>query len=168
MHQPNKLSAVLMSSVIIIIISIFPFLNFINIICCAGVIFGGAAGTFFYNNQLKKTGEVIHYKDGAAIGILSGIISALIIVIFTTLLGMIVNQNPIPEMYKIFDQYGVTIPPNADRFMQKISEEYSKHGFSITLTLLSLGIDLISYPLFSALGGLLAVTIFSRKKDAVQ
>ncbi len=165
MHQPNKLSAVLLSSVIIIIISVVPLLNFINLGCCAGVIFGGAAGTFFYNKQLKSAGEIIHYKDGAAIGILSGIVSALIVVIFTTLLSMIVNQNPIPEMYKIFDQYGYNLPPDASRFLEKISDEYAKKGFSITLTLISLAVDLVTYPLFSALGGLLAAGILSKREN---
>ena len=168
MHHPNKLAPVLISSVVIIVISLFPFLNFINLACCAGVILGGASGTYFYSNQLKKNGEIIQYKDGAAIGILSGIISALVVVIFTTLLTMIIHQNPIPQIYEIFDKQGITIPPEAEQFMQKISGEYSKNGFSITLTLITLGADLISYPLFSALGGLLAVTIFGRKKDAAQ
>lgn len=168
MHHPNKLTPVLISSIIIIIISLFPFLNFVNVLCCAGVIFGGAAGTYFYINQLKKAGETVQYRDGAAIGILSGIVSAIVVVIFTTLMTMVINQNPIPEIYSIFDKQGIIIPPEAEKFMQKISGEYSKNGFSITLTLITLAADLISYPLFSAAGGILAVTIFGRRKDAVQ
>src|ERR1041384_2226484 len=103
MHHPNKLAPVLISSVIIIVISLFPFLNFINLACCAGVMLGGASGTYFYISQLKKAGQLVQYKDGAAIGVLSGIVSALIVVIFTTLMTMIIHQNPIPEIYKIFD-----------------------------------------------------------------
>jgi len=168
MHHPNKLAPVLISSIIIIIISLFPFLNFVNMLCCAGVIFGGAAGTFFYINQLKKIGEFVQYKDGAAIGILSGIVSALVVVIFTTLLTMIIHQNPIPEIFSIFDKQGIILPPEAEKFMQKISGEYSKNGFSITLTLMTLAADIISYPLFSAIGGMLAVTVFGKRRDASQ
>lgn len=168
MHHPNKLAPVLVSSIVIIIISLFPFLNFINLACCAGVILGGGAGTFYYISQLKKVGEVIQYKDAAAIGILSGILSALVVVIFTTLITMAMHQNPIPEIYKIFDANKIQIPPEAEQFMQKISAEYNKNGFSITLTLITLGCDIITYPLFSTIGALLAVTIFGKRKDAVQ
>ena len=166
--MPSKFTPVIISSAVIIIISLFPFLNFINLMCCAGVVIGGAAGTMYYNSRLKQVGGQIQYKDAAAIGILSGIISALIVVIGTTLMTIVVKQNPIPELYKILDTEGINIPPEAEKFLQRISEEYSKNGFSITLTLVSLGADLITYPIFSTIGGMLAVAIFGKKKNAVQ
>jgi hypothetical protein len=166
--QPSKFTPVIISSVVIIVISLFPFLNFINLLCCAGVILGGAAGTAYYHNQLSKTGGMIQYKDGVAIGVLSGIISALIVVIGTTLMTMIVRQNPIPEIYKIVDSQGFQIPPEADKFLQQISEEYAKNGFSITLTLISLAADLISYPIFSTIGGMLTVAIYTKRRNAAQ
>ena len=168
MNQPSKFTPVIISSTVIIIISLFPFLNFINLLCCAGVIIGGAAGTAYYNNQLKKTGGQIQYKDGVAIGVLSGIISALIVVIGTTVMTMLVKQNPIPEIYRMIDMQGLNIPPEIDKFLQQISDEYSKRGFSITLTLVTLVVDLISYPIFSAIGGMLAVQIFGKKKNAAE
>ena len=164
--QPSKFTPVIISSVVIVVISLFPFLNFINLLCCAGVILGGAAGTAYYHNQLNKTGGMIQYKDGVAIGVLSGIISALIVVIGTTLMTMIVNQNPIPEIYKIVDSQGFHIPPEAEKFLQQISDEYAKNGFSITLTLISLVVDLISYPIFSAIGGMITVAIYTKRRNA--
>jgi hypothetical protein len=166
--QPSKFTPVIISSVIIIVISLFPFINFINLLCCAGVVIGGAAGTAYYNSRLRAMGGQIQYKDAAAIGILSGIISALIVVMGTTLMSMLVKQNPIPDIYKVLDTEGVTIPPDVEKFLQRISDEYSKQGFSITLTLISLAADLITYPIFSTIGGMLAVAIFGKKKDAVQ
>jgi membrane protein insertase Oxa1/YidC/SpoIIIJ len=168
MEQPSKFTPVIISSAVITVISLFPFLNFINLLCCAGVIIGGAAGTAYYNNQLKKTGTQIQYKDGAAIGILSGVISALIVVIGTTIMTMLVKQNPIPEIYHMIDMQGINIPPDVDKFLQQISEEYSKQGFSFTLTIITLVVDLITYPIFSAIGGMLAVAIFTKKKNAAE
>ena len=164
MNQPSKFTPVLISSAVIIIISLFPFLNFINLLCCAGVIIGGAAGTAYYNNQLKKAGTQIQYKDGVAIGILSGVLSALIVVIGTTIMTMLVKQNPIPELYQMLDMQGINIPPDVDKFLQQISDEYAKRGFSFTLTVITLVVDLITYPVFSAIGGMLAVAIFIKKK----
>jgi len=168
MEQPSKFTPVIISSAVIIVISLFPFLNFINRLCCAGVIIGGAAGTAYYNNQLKKTGTQIQYKDGVAIGILSGVLSALIVVIGTTIMTILVKQNPIPEIYRMIDMQGINIPPDVDKFLQQISDEYTKRGFSFTLTLITLVVDLIAYPIFSAVGGMLAVQIFGKKKNAAE
>jgi uncharacterized membrane protein len=165
---PSKFTPVIISSVITIILSLTPFLNLINIICCSSALIGVFAGTFYYNNQLKRTGQFIQYKDGAAIGILSGIISAIVIVMLTTLLSMIVKQNPVPEIMNLFNQRGITFPPEVDQYLQKISDEYAKQGFSITLTIMSFIADIIFYPLFGAVSGLLSVSIFSRKKYDVR
>lgn len=156
----------MLSSVVMIIIAVIPVLNFVNLGCCSGIVAGGVAGAVYYNNQLKKIGEVIQYKDGAAIGILSGFISAIIVVVFTTLLSMIIKQNPIPEIYKIFDQQGYSLPPNAEQFLKRISDEYSRNGFSITLTIITLAVDVILYPIFGAVGGLLTVSVVGKKKNA--
>ena len=164
----SKFTPIIISSAVTIVISLMPFVNFINLLCCGSVLIGVFTGTAFYNNQLKSTGEFIQFKDGAAIGFLSGIISAITIVMFTTLLSMLMKQNPVPEMFKLIDQQGIKIPVEIDQFLQKISEEYNKNGFSITLTVMSLIADIIFYPLFGTVGGLLSVSIFSRRKYASQ
>ena len=78
---------------------------------------------------------------------------------------MVINQNPIPEIYRVFDQQGYTLPPNAEQFLKRISDEYSKNGFSITLTLITLAIDIILYPIFGAVGGLLTVSVVGKRKN---
>ena len=165
MHQPSKFSPVIIGAVVMTIIAVVPGLNFLNLVCCAGIMLGGVAGTIFYNRELAKTGGSLQFKDGAAIGVLAGFLSAIIVVVFTTLLTMVMNQNPIPELYKIFDEKGLTLPPEAERLLQKISEEYRKNGFSISLTLITLVMDVILYPLFGAIGGLLAAAVIGKKKN---
>ena len=163
---PSKFTPIIISSVITITLSLMPFVNFINFICCGSVLIGVFAGTAYYNNQLKRTGESVRFKDGAAIGVLSGIISAILIVMLTTFLSMLIKQNPVPEMFNLLDQRGIKVPVEVEQFLQKISAEYQKNGFSITMTLMSLAADIIFYPLFGALGGILSVSILSRKKYA--
>jgi hypothetical protein len=119
----------------------------------------------FYSKQLDKFGINIQYKDGLMIGILSGFLSAVIIVISTTFLSMMANQNPVPEVYKAIEQYGFTIPPDAEQFLKKISDEYNRSGYSITLTILSFVTYIITYPLFGAIGGLITVSILSRRRN---
>jgi spore germination protein GerM len=166
MQQPSKFTPIIISTSIIVVISLFPIVNLINLLCCGGVLIGVFAGTAYYNSKLKQAGQIIQYKDGAAIGLLSGIVSALFIVAGTTLMNMIVNQNPIPELFKLIDSNGLSLPPEAEKFLQKISDEYSKKGFSITMTLITLISDILIYPLFGMLGGLLSVSILSKRNEA--
>ena len=163
MHA-SKFTPVIISTIIITIISVFPFLNFINLLCCAGVMLGVVAGTGYYNNQLKKSGENIQFKDGASIGILSGILSALLVIILTTIISIAMKQNPIPTLYNIIDKQGFHLPPDVEILLQKISDEYSKSGFSITLTIANLVLYIITYPVFGLLGGIIGVSIFGRRK----
>lgn len=167
MQQPNKFTPIIISTVIMTVISLFPVLNLINLLCCAGIIIGAYAGTAFYAKRLSESGSFIRAKDGAAIGILSGILTALFVVGITTIISMLTSTNPIPEMYKIIDNFGYQLPPEAENMLRKISDEYSKHGFSITITLINLAADLIFYPLFGALGGIIAANVYIKKSKTV-
>ncbi len=163
MNQPSKFSPIIISTAIMTVISLFPVLNLINLICCAGIIIGAYAGTAFYAKRLSAVDSLIQAKDGAAIGILSGVLSALIVVGITTIITMISSSNPIPEMYKMIDKFGYQLPPEAEKMLQRISDEYNKHGFSLTITLINFATDIILYPLFGALGGVLAASIYIKK-----
>jgi len=163
MNHPSKFTPIIISTSIMTLISLFPILNLLNLICCAGIIIGAYAGTAFYTKRLSAAGSLIQAKDGAAIGILSGILSALIVVGITTILTMITSTNPVPELYKIIDKFGYNLPPEAEQMLKRISDEYTKHGFSLTITLINFITDIILYPLFGALGGVLAASVYIKK-----
>ena len=160
----SKLTPVIISTVFITLISVFPGLNFLNMICCAGVMLGSYLGTAYYHKQLKNNNELIQFKDGASIGLLSGILSALISMFILTLMTIAFKQNPVPMLYEMIDKQGITLPPEAENLLRKISDEYNKSGFSITITIVNLIAYLITYPLFGILGGILGVALF-RKRD---
>jgi len=166
MQQPSKFTPIIIGTTVMTLISVFPILNLLNLLCCAGILLGGFAGSAFYAKQLEKAGGLIQFKDGAAIGILSGLLSALLVVIITTLITLISSTNPVPEIYRLVEQYGYGIPPEAEKMLQKISDEYSRNGFSITITIFTLIIDIITYPLFGFLGGIIASSIFSKRRTA--
>ena len=81
MQHPSKFTPVLVGAAVMSIIAIVPGLNFLNLLCCAGIMLGGVAGTLYYNRELKKSGGELQFKDGAAIGVLAGFISAIIVVV---------------------------------------------------------------------------------------
>jgi hypothetical protein len=168
MQQPSKFTPVLISSIVMLITSLFPVLNLINLLCCAGIMLGGAAGTYYYAKQLDKTGQAVQNKDGIMIGLLAGIISAIVYVICSTLIIMVSKQNPVELVYKMTEQSGFTIPPESEKILRQIYDEYNKNGFSFFMIGAELLSRIISHCIFGPLGGLLAASMFNKRKNALK
>jgi hypothetical protein len=165
MPQPSKFAPVFISSMVMLIVSVFPFLNLINLLCCAGIILGGAAGTFYYSKQLEKAGQLIQNKDGIMIGLLAGIISAILYVISSTLIIMASGQNPVEFVYKMTDQYGFQFPQESQKLLEQVFQDYQKHGFSFLMIGVELFSRIVSHCIFGPLGGLLAASIINKRKS---
>lgn len=168
MNHPSKFTPVLISSFLMVFISIFPVLNMLNLLCCAGIILGGAAGTWYYARQLEKAGQFIQNKDGIMIGLLAGIISAIVYVIFSTTIMMIAKQNPVELVYKMTEQWGFTIPPESEKMLRTVYEDYQKNGFSPIMIGVELFSRIISHCIFGPIGGLLVASIFNKRRKQIQ
>jgi hypothetical protein len=165
MKHPGQVGAILISTGIMVFTSITPILNFINLFCCAGIILGGAAGTYYYGRQLEKTGLSLQNKDGLMIGLLSGIISAIIYVILSTLILMVSKQNPVELLYKIVDEYGIAIPPESEKMLRDVYDEYARQGFSFMMIGIELFVRIISHTIFGPIGGLIAASVLNKKRN---
>lgn len=168
MNQPSKFTPIIISSFLMVFISIFPVLNLLNLLCCAGIVIGGAAGTYYYGRQLEKAGGFIQNKDGIMIGLLSGIISAIIYVIFSTLIMMISQQNPVELVYKMTEQYSIPIPPESEKMLQTVFKEYQQNGFSTIMIGVELLSRIVSHCIFGPVGGLLAASIMNKRRNVPQ
>lgn len=158
-ESPNKLKAVLLGTFIITFISTMPFLNIINIFFCGGVIFGGYIASLNYSKKCILAGYEISYKDSAMIGILSGLLSAIIVSVLNLLVTMFSGVNPVTEAQGIMNSFFKDIPPEIQEKMNKISDEYTKYGFSRLLAVFTLITNLIIFPIFSGIGGILSHAI---------
>ena len=163
MNLPNRFTPVLYGTVVMTLIAVFPLLNMINLLCCAGIIAGGFAGVYSYNKQLQNAGIPLTHKDGGMIGILSGILSAVLVTGFGLIISLFSDSNPILEVMKAFDEMNIQTPPEVAQYVEKFSEEYNQYGFSPSITVISFISNIILYPLFGAIGALLAVNIFNKK-----
>ena len=162
--SPNRLMPVLFGALVMTLISTFPVLNLINVLCCAGIMLGGFAGVFFYNKQIRDTSIELTTKDGGIIGLLSGIISAILVSGINLLMVLFSDVNPITEAYGILENFGQQLPPEVNETMDKFSDEFNRHGFSPTLSVLSLIINLVIYPLFGDVGATIGVSIIKKRK----
>jgi len=150
-----------------VFISIFPVLNMLNLLCCAGIILGGAAGTWYYARQLEKAGQFVQNKDGIMIGLLAGIISAIVYVIFSTTIMMIAKQNPVELVYKMTEQWGFSIPPESEKMLRTVYEDYQKNGFSPIMIGVELFSRIVSHCIFGPIGGLLVASILNKRRNKV-
>ncbi len=168
MNHPSKFTPVIISSFLMVFISIFPVLNLLNILCCAGIILGGAAGTWYYARQLEKAGQFIQNKDGIMIGLLAGIISAIVYVILSTMILMFSKQNPVELVYKMTEQWGFTIPPESEKMLRTVYEEYNKNGFSTIMIGVELFSRIVSHCIFGPIGGLLVASMLNKRRKQIQ
>ena len=150
-----------------VFISIFPVLNILNLLCCAGIIMGGAAGTWYYARQLEKAGQFIQNKDGIMIGLLAGIISAIVYVIYSTTIMMIAKQNPVELVYKMTEQWGFSIPPESEKMLRTVYEDYQKNGFSPIMIGVELFSRIVSHCIFGPIGGLLVASILNKRRKTI-
>jgi len=164
----SQMAPVIIATFIMVFLSLFPVLNIINLFCCAGIMLGGAAGTFYYARQLEKNGMFIQNKDGIMIGLLAGIISAIIYVIFSTLIIMISKQNPVEMVYKMTDEYGFKMPPESEQMLKTIFDEYNQRGFSYVMIGIELLSRIVSHCIFGPIGGLIVASIFNKRRNALQ
>lgn len=162
MNSVNKISPVIFGTMTMTLIAIFPVLNLINIFCCAGIIIGGFVGVYSYWKQLQTLGFPLETKDGGMIGILSGILSAVLVTGFGLLISLFSESNPIPDFLNAFDEMGIQAPQEMLQYLEKFSNEFNEHGFSPTITLISFLSNLILYPLFGSIGAILAVNYFNK------
>jgi hypothetical protein len=161
--HPNKLQPIIWGTAIMTGIAVIPLLNFINLFFCMGIILGGMAGVFIYARHASALGILLTQKDGIMIGLLSGILSAVLVSGINMLIMIYSNVNPVIEVSKMIKDSGMQLPPAVDDQLNKFSEDFSRYGFSPTIAVFSLVSNMIIYPLFGILGGLLGVSIKIKK-----
>ncbi len=158
-QKPDKLIPALYGGVIMALISAIPFINFINCLCCAGVMLGGFFAVFFYKNNFTPdtppytSGECMGV--GALAGVFGAIIGTMLSLVTLALFGNITGEYMI-EMLRNFD-----IPQEAFDAM----EESMAVGMSFVSIMIQLLTSLVIDTLFGLLGGLIGYSVYKPKKS---
>lgn len=167
-QQPNRMIPIVYGTFAMTMISVLPIINFVNLFFCSGIIIGGIVGVFVYNKQLIGTDIKLTSKDGVMIGILCGILSAILVSSINFLFMIMSKHNPVDETMKLLNDF--TLPPEVAAQMNKFSDEFNKYGFSPTISIVSLFSNLVIYPLFGMIGAMLGIAILKKrnKKNILQ
>ena len=155
-EKPDKIKPALFGGLTIAIISTVPVINFINCFCCAGVILGGLLSVHFYNKNLAELPDIeLTYADGIILGLMSGAFGAVIGTLFSSVIGTNIQQS-IQKMM----EYSSDMPQEFEEALDMLGQYQEGFGLVALGLMMSLIIDCI----FGMLGGILGVSLLTKKK----
>ncbi len=142
-----------------------PVLDFLNCLCCAGVILGGFLSVFLAVKDMDAASPGISQSDALQLGVFSGLFGAVIGTVFHALV-LLIAGNFMIDMIASFLREGDlehSLPPGMmDELWEMLN---TQEGFSIIDIFFHLFIWLILGPLFGLLGGLLGYSLLRRPKS---
>lgn len=164
-EAPSKMTPALIGGAVMGFIGATPFLNFINCLCCAGIILGGFLAVFFYKDQLTPGMPPLTPKDGVSLGALAGvfgfIISTLLSLVIFAAFGPIASEAMMNILIQIFESAGVDLPPEAYDDMMDSSRQSPLQPFNLL-------IGLVLSVVFGIVGGLIGSAIYKPKGPQIQ
>jgi hypothetical protein len=173
-EKPSKLRPAILGGLIVGAISGIPGLNLLNCCCCAGILLGGAMSVYFYKQEFTNEMPPMESSDALILGIVSGIIGALITTFLSATITLILGpvetemiRNFMEKLMQKLEDRG-SLPPGTMDNMRDQFEQAMKEGGTMGGILRSLVYALILYPIFSMLGGLIGFGIFGKKKSTPQ
>lgn len=153
--MPSKTQSILLGGLVAGLLST-SYLGLINLACCAGVIIGAVVAVWHYTNTYNLT---ISGGQGAAMGALAAVIGAVI----GGLLSYLLQFIGIPGVQELFQ----------GSFEQFLSEEQLEQleaqqemAENIGAVLLGIGINMLIYAIFGAVGGVIGANVFKKGGDA--
>lgn len=149
-ENTNKFIPALWGGVFIGVISAVPGLNLINCACCAGVIGGGIFSVYLYRRQAGEALEIT-MADGALLGLIAGLIGAVI----NGLLGMLLMTTNL-HIFEMIEPY--IDDPDILEMFENISDQAVASGLFFVSMISSLVINCV----FALLGGLLGVSFWGK------
>jgi hypothetical protein len=149
----DKMKPAIIGGVILGVLSAIPFVNIVNVCCCAWAILGGALATNFY---VKGSARPATPADGAVLGILAGVVGGLIYVVLGVPLALAFGNVMGAAVTNIIAQQD---PTQAEAIRAQMAASTSVAG-----ALMNHIIGGIVLAVFATVGGLLGVPLFEKRK----
>ena len=149
MNKRSMWLSVLIAGAVIGFLGNLPVLNLVNCILCIWVWIGGSIAVLFYRRfqgglVVPTTGQ------GAGLGALSGLVGALI--------GFLVFLVTGPILTSIFNSLATALQAQGDMPFKP-----GAPGGNVGAAAVFLAVDLVLYPLFGALGGLITASLMKQR-----
>jgi hypothetical protein len=152
MNTRYFLISALIAGVVIGLLGNLPLLNLVNCILCLWVWLGGILAVWLYR-RYQRGGAGLSIAQGAGLGALSGLIGALVgVVVFA-----ITSSVTMPLMNSL---------AQALQIEGDLPFQSGGIGAIVSQAIFFLILDLVLYPIFGAIGGLIAASLFWKKPQA--
>jgi len=163
-QKPDKLIPAVYGGAIMALISAIPFINFVNCLCCAGVMLGGFLAVFFYKNNFPPDSTLTYTSgDCMGVGALAGVFGAVFGTILSFAVMALFGNFWIEYLLEMMRSFNVDIPSEAMEAMEQ-SMSAGISAFSIIFQLIA---NLIIDTLFGLVGGLIGYSVYKPKKSAM-
>ena len=134
----NKLKPAVIGGVVLGLLSAIPFVNWVNICCCAWAILGGILASYLY---VKNSATPANAGDGALVGAMAGVSGA---AMREMLINLMSNVDP----------------SQADL----IRRQMEMQGESIAGAIFQGLIGAVLLVVFAVIGGLIGIPLFEKRK----
>lgn len=138
--------------------SSLPYLEMINMLCCALVIGAGVLASYLYFKDMEPTTG--HLGQGASVGWLAGVFGAVastIVTVIVTATGL--KDEQAAQTQKMLTEMGVELPEGLSGLIN-MGTEVSLGMIGMTLLM-----GLILYSIFSTIGGMVGAAMFAKKAE---
>ena len=158
MMDNPKFKAALMGGGIFGVLAALPYINMLNVLCCALYIGGGVLAVYFYTKDQPRP-EKAPYGDGALVGLIAGAIGGVVTTIFGALVlasGLGPDMGDPAAALEQLEQAGIELP-------DIVRDMMGGGGISAAMLGTQLVMNVILFGIFATLGGLVGVAIFHKQ-----
>lgn len=160
--KPDKFIPSLYGGLLIATVWSVPGLNFLNFLCCAGVLLGGFLSVILYQRQLEEGRDQLTKDDCVQLGLLTGIISSVAAALIQYLITVMFGNIAIDIMVKMVERMQLDLPPE----FYPMVEEARNAEPNLLGSILGIFIYILPGTLFSYLGALIGWKVF-QPKDSI-
>jgi hypothetical protein len=150
----NKVKPAVIGGVVLGLLSAIPFINFLNLCCCAWAILGGLLASYLY---IKNSPTPANAGDGAVVGGIAGAIGAVVYLVVGIPLAILSGAAMRQMMIKLMASIE---PRQAEMFRQQMEAQ----GESISGVIVQSFIGALLLIVFAVVGGLIGIPLFEKRK----
>jgi large-conductance mechanosensitive channel len=149
----NKLKPALIGGVVVGVLSIIPFVNWLNVCCCLWAILGGFLASYLY---VKGSPTAASTGDGAIVGALAGVGGAAITIVIGIPVSILTNAFVMGIILSFVE--------NMDPRQAEMMRAQMLSGQTVVGAIINAIILAVFLVIFSTLGGLVGIPIFEKRK----